>query len=161
MKKTEDWRIKNEAKVGPDLVATAGRAGLLGTEVVVLDVDGEALLDVGGEVAERALVHAAAHVVLEVAVQVPLVGRAELAQVALDHRHRMVLDVFGVARLHVRHIVALNTSEEFLLEVRQPLVALEHEPRSRAEIAGRTFQIFVVARRARLRSVRRELLAVD
>ena len=59
------------------------------------------------------------------AIQIPLVGRAELAQVALDHRHRMILDVFRVARLHMCHIVALDAAKELLLQVRQPLVPLQ------------------------------------
>ena len=102
----------------------------------------------GCEIAKRTLVHAAAHVILQMTVQVPLVRRAELAQVALDHRHRMVFDVFGIARLDVRHVVALDAAEELLLEMRQPLVALQHEPRARAEIARRTFQIVTAARRS-------------
>lgn len=55
--------------------------------------------------------------VLIVAVQVPLVGCAEVAHFALDHRHRMVLDMLGEARLHVGDVVALGAPVEFLLQM--------------------------------------------
>jgi hypothetical protein len=114
---------------GADLVAPAPhpQAGRLsdGGHVVVHLVDGEALLDVGGEVAGGAAEGAAPVVVLAVAVQVPLVRRPEVAHVALDHRHRVVLDVLGEAGLHVGGVGALGAPEELGLDVLGAFVALE------------------------------------
>lgn len=75
-------------------------------------VHSEALLDVRREVTHAAAERAAAAVVLVVPVQVPLVRRAEVAQRALDHRHRVVLHVLREARLEVRHIVTFFAREE-------------------------------------------------
>ena len=68
---------------------------------------GETLLDVRREVARRTPEGAAAVVVLAVPVQVPLVRRPEVAHVAFDHRHRVVLYVLGEPSLHVRGVRAL------------------------------------------------------
>lgn len=103
-------------------------------------VYGETLLDIGRERTVRALVRAWRYgaVVAVVPVQIPLVRRPEVAVVALDHRHRVVLDVLGVPSPHVSHVVALHTPEEFLLQVRRLLVPVDQRPAMAAERANGT-----------------------
>ena len=108
---------------------------------MILNVNGERLFDVSREIAQRTLVHAAAHVVLEVSVQIPLVRCAEFAQIALDHRHRVVLDVFRVPGLDVRDVIAFDATKEFLLQMSHTFVSLQGETRSGGEITRSTFQI--------------------
>lgn len=91
--------------------------------VVVHLVHGQALLDVGCEVARGTPEGAVAVVILAVPVQVPFVRGAEVAHVALDHRHRVVLDVLGVSGLDVRDVGALGAPEELGLDVLLALVS--------------------------------------
>jgi hypothetical protein len=81
--------------------------------VVVLDVNRQTLLNVRRKVAQGTLVHATTYVVLEVAIQIPLVRSVELAQIALDHGHRMIFDVLDVASLNVRYVVPFDASEKY------------------------------------------------
>lgn len=76
-------------------------------------------------------------------VEVPFVGSAEFAEVALDHRHGMVLDVLGVAGFDVGDVIALDTAEKLLLQVGHPLVALESDTGAGRELAGRTLEFCV------------------
>ena len=80
--------------------------------MVILDVDSQRLLNVRREIAQGTLVHPSAHVILQMSVQIPLVGRPEFAQVTFYHRHRMILDVFGVPSFHVRDVIALDAAEK-------------------------------------------------
>jgi len=100
----------------------------------------ETLLDVGRERTVRALVRARRYgaMVAVVPVQVPLVRRPEVAVVALDHRHRVVLDVLGVPSPHVSHVVAQHTPEEFFLQVRRLLVPVDQRPAVTTERAHGT-----------------------
>jgi len=117
---------------------------LLGREVVVLHMDSETLLDVRPEVAQRTLELAVALVVAVVPVQVPFVGGAKVAEIALDHGHRVILDVLGEARLQVGHVVALGAPEELLLQVRDRLVALHQRHAVRLERTHRALELLAL-----------------
>ena len=62
-----------------DFIAPSSRSGLIRTEMVILDVDSQRLLNVRREIAQGTLVHPSAHVILQMSVQIPLVGRPEFA----------------------------------------------------------------------------------
>lgn len=114
---------------GADLVTPAShpQAGRLthGRHVVVHLMYGKTLFDVSGEVARRAPEGTLAVMVFAVTVQVPFVRGAEVTHVALDHRHRVVFDMFGEARLHVGRVCALGAPEELGFDVLGALVTLE------------------------------------
>jgi len=98
----------------------------------------KALLDIGREVAQRAAVSPISRMVLIVTVQVPLVWRAKVTEVALNHRHGMVLYMLCVACLHVGHVVAFTAAVKLLLEMCSALM-LQHFTRVRTrECAQRT-----------------------
>lgn len=107
-------------------------------------MDGETLLDVRPEVAQRTLELAITLVVAVVSVQVPLVRGAKVAQIALDHGHRVVLDVLGEARLQVGHVVALGAPEELLLQVRYSLMALHQRHAVRLERTHRALKLLAL-----------------
>lgn len=69
-------------------------------------VNGQTLFDIGREVTRRTSERTVAVVIFAVPVQVPFVRRSEITHVALYHRHRMVLDVFGEARFDMGDIGA-------------------------------------------------------
>lgn len=129
---------------GPHLVTSPSHAearGLThGRHVVIHLVHRQALLDVRGEVAGRTPERTLTVVVLAVAVQVPLVRRPEIAHLALYHRHRVVFDVFGEARLHVRYVSALGAPEVLRLHVLLAAVLRQLLLAARGERAQRTFQ---------------------
>lgn len=66
----------------------------------------EALFDVRCEIARRTSESTVTIVIFAMSVQVPFVGCTEVAHIALDHRHRMVFDVFCVSRFDVGHVGA-------------------------------------------------------
>jgi hypothetical protein len=94
-----------------------------GGDVMIHFVHGEALLDVGGEIAGGAIEETGTAVVLHVSVEIPLVGRVKIAHLALDHGHRMVLDVFGEAGLYVRDVITFRAREELGLQMLATLVS--------------------------------------
>lgn len=79
---------------------------------------------------------------MDIPIEVPFVGCAELAEVALDHGHGVVLDVLRVARLDVGDVVALDAAEELLLQMSHALVTLQGHAGTGRELARRAFQIF-------------------
>lgn len=70
----------------------------------------QTLLDVRRKVAGRTSECTVAVVIFAMAVQIPLVGRSEITHVALYHRHRMVFDVFGEARLDMGDVSAFGAT---------------------------------------------------
>lgn len=108
--------------------------------MVVHLVDRQRLLDVSGKVASGALEGSRAAMILHVPVQIPFVGRAEVAGDALDHRHGVVLDVLAKARLDVGHIAALVAAEELGLAVLGQLVGTQLGSIEGGELAGATLE---------------------
>lgn len=114
-------------------------------------VHGKALFDVGRKRTARALVRpwVDGTVVAIMPVEVPFVRRAEVTVVALDHRHGVVLDVFGVPRSHMRHVVAFHAAEKFFLQVgrlfvpvHQGLAVTTERTHRTPDVRGRLFLNF-------------------
>lgn len=131
-------RLERGSFGSADLIPLAqeyGSARANRRHMVIHLVHGETLLDIRTEVALAALERATTTMVLIVPVQVPLVRGAKVTQIALDHRHRMVLDVLRVARLHVRHIGTFRAAQEALLQMHDPLMP-GHDRRTTARKAA-------------------------
>lgn len=73
-------------------------------------MNSQALLDVRREVARRTSERTVPVVIFAMPIQVPFVGRSEITHVALYHRHRVVFDVFGEARLDMGDVSAFGAT---------------------------------------------------
>lgn len=104
-------------------------------------VHGQALFDVRREVAGGAAEGAVSVVVLVVPVQVPLVRRAKVAEVAFDHGHGVVLDVFGEPGFDVGDVAAFGAAEKFGFDVLLFFVPGQLTLVARRERAERAFEI--------------------
>lgn len=118
-------RLKRCSFGSADLISLAQEDGSTRADrrhMMIHFVHSETLFDIRTEVAFAALERARAAMILIMPVQIPFIRRTKVTQIALDHRHRMVFDVFRIARLHVRHIGTFGAAQEALLQMHHPLM---------------------------------------